>query len=241
MKKKSPNADLESKRPYFFKIGLIIACSLVWYAFEWETAYASSPIERPDTEVIDDPYEDEVLRAVQFKKEKPKPPAPVKKSKEKIITKTITEFINIVETEIDDNINTEEDDIIEIDEVEEEGEALVMMGLVEFKPRFPGCEDAGSEDDRFTCFQQSIMNHIQSNFKYPEVAKGLGIEGKVYVRFVIDKKGEINDISIGRSADKYLDAEAKRLISMLPQMIPARQFNKAVAVEYVVPINFKLN
>lgn len=240
MKKKSPEADLERKRPYFFKIGLIVACSLVWFALEWETAYASTPLEHPETEVIDDPYEDEVLKVLRFKKEEPKPPVTKKKSVEKIIKKTIADYINIVDEPIDDD-DFGDDEPIEIEDPDEVEEELIIMAAVQFKPRFPGCEDAGGEEERFTCFQESIMGHIKSNFKYPEISKTLGIEGKVYVKFIIDKTGEINNIDIVRSADKYLDAEAKRLINILPKMIPARQFNKAVAVEYVVPINFILN
>lgn len=239
MKKKNPTADLESKRPYFFKIGLIIACSLVWYVFEWETAYAT-PTSDPDREETTDyPEDEDQLKVFVFKQ--PEPPAPPKKeSVEKTVTKSIVE-LRLVEFETEGPDIDEPTEIIDIIDPDEEAEELIIMAAVQFKPQFPGCEDAGSEDERFTCFQQSIMNHIKSNFKYPAVPKGLGKEGKVYVKFIIDKKGMVTDINIDRAVDRYLGEEAKRLIGMLPQMTPARQFNKPVAVEYIVPINFRLN
>lgn len=242
MKKKSPKADLESKRPYFFKIGLIIACSMVWFAFEWETAYATAIIERPVEDVMDFPEEDELMKAVIFKKPAPKPPVEKKKAVNKVINTAIETFRVLDLPDPLDAVDfPDENEGVEIvDHYEEPTEDITMMGLVQFKPRFPGCEDAGDEDERFLCFQQSIMKHIQKNFRYPGIARDRGKEGKVYVKFVIDKKGLVTNISVDRAVDRHLGEEASRLIESLPQMIPARQYNKPVAVEYVVPINFQL-
>ena len=241
MRKKNPGADLEQKRPYFFKIGLIIACAMVWTAFEWETAYAT---ELPPDPIIEDSYdpEDEAqIMAIKFEKPIPKPP----KVKTKSVTKDIASVSQIFVSDIDiDETDFEEsEDVIEIaydDSSDEEEDVVINLAMAEFKPRFPGCEDAATEDERYRCFERSIYRHIQKNFRYPAIPKDLGIQGKVMVQFVIDSSGDVVDVKVPRALDKYLDKEAIRLIKSLPKMTPARQFNKNVAVSFYVPVNFQL-
>jgi len=71
------------------------------------------------------------------------------------------------------------------------------------------------------------------------LAQDMGISGKVFVLFAIDKNGNISDIRT-RGPEKVLEQEAERIISLLPKMIPGKQRGKAVKVPYSVPIFFKL-
>ena len=84
-----------------------------------------------------------------------------------------------------------------------------------------------------------VMKAIQSKFKYPHMAKELGIQGKVYVQFAIDGKGAIAGIRT-RGPDTNLEKEASRIVSLLPKMTPGMQRGRAVRVPYSIPINFVL-
>ena len=89
------------------------------------------------------------------------------------------------------------------------------------------------------CFQEKIDKHIKRNFRYPEVAMELGIQGRVFVTFIIDKDGSITNILM-RGPDKNLEKEAHRIISVLPKMTPGKQRGRAVRVPFIIPINFRL-
>lgn len=98
---------------------------------------------------------------------------------------------------------------------------------VEQMPEYPGGEPE---------MRQFLVNSV----KYPAQAKEKGIQGKVFVSFVVDKKGSVKDVKIARGADPLLDAEALRVVNSFPQWIPGKEKGKKVAVQYTVPINFRL-
>jgi protein TonB len=83
-----------------------------------------------------------------------------------------------------------------------------------------------------------MEEHVANHFKYPVQALDLGIQGKVFVVFVIDKDGYISNIR-SRGPDKILEKEAERIIKLLPRMIPGKQRGRPVKVPYSVPIVFK--
>jgi TonB family protein len=68
-----------------------------------------------------------------------------------------------------------------------------------------------------------------------------GIDGRVYVQFVIGYDGYVTNITIVKGVDNYLDAEALRVISTLPKWEPGKQRGKNVPVSFIIPINFILN
>ncbi len=98
---------------------------------------------------------------------------------------------------------------------------------VEEMPQFPGG-------------MQALMNWIGSNTKYPAEAVTKGIQGKVFVSFVVNSEGVIENAKIERSVDPALDAEAIRVISSMPSWIPAKQKGKPVSASMTIPINFNL-
>ena len=104
-------------------------------------------------------------------------------------------------------------------------------------PQFTACEIAENQRD---CFNAQMTAFIQSRLKYPETAKAQGLEGQVQVVFKIDAQGDVQDIK-AQSSHPEFEAEAKRIISLLPRFIPGTKNGKAVAVPYAVPISFQLN
>jgi len=90
------------------------------------------------------------------------------------------------------------------------------------------------------CLNRGILNHVKKNFKYPPIAKEAGIQGKVFVSFVIDKTGNVKEVKVLRGVDGHLDKEAVRLIKSLPKMQPAVQRGTPVSITYTIPIHFLL-
>ena len=103
---------------------------------------------------------------------------------------------------------------------------------------FPGCEKV-DKSQRRDCFQEQMNKHIRKNFRYPEIAQEMGIQGRVYVNFIIAKDGQITNIRM-RGPDKNLEKEAQRIISKLPSMTPGKQRGRPVRVPFSIPITFRL-
>lgn len=99
--------------------------------------------------------------------------------------------------------------------------------IVENMPEFPGGDLA-------------LRNYIASTVKYPEMALETGIQGKVYVTFVVSADGSVANAKIARGVDATIDKEALRVVNSLPRWKPGFQRGKAVNVSYTVPINFIL-
>jgi bla regulator protein blaR1 len=112
----------------------------------------------------------------------------------------------------------------------------IPFAIVDEVPVFPGCEN---DDDKRGCFQESMREHIRKNFRYPEEAQKLEIQGRVSVIFVMDKKGDITNVRV-KGPHKLLEDEAVRIISLLPSMKPGKQKGKEVNVPFSIPITFKL-
>lgn len=94
-------------------------------------------------------------------------------------------------------------------------------------PEFPGGE-------------RKLFEFLQKNIRYPKDAREFGIQGRVYAQFVIDKKGQVTRISILRSVHPDLDAEALRVVKMMPEWKAGLRDGELVSVHYKLPINFSL-
>ena len=227
--KKSPKADLENKKLLFREIGFVVVLAMVLLAFEWSTTEKEELMDlTQDTVAI----EEEIVPITQEQQEIPPemPKIPV-----------LSDVIDIVDDDIvvkddlfidlEDNANLGVDIIDYVAQVEEEvvEEEAIPFALVETKPMFQG-GDANN-------FSRWVATHLQ----YPEIAKENGLSGKVFVQFVINQKGEVQDVKIARGVDPALDKEAIRVVQGLPKWKPGSQRGKPVKVSYTVPINFQLN
>ena len=114
----------------------------------------------------------------------------------------------------------------------------VPFAVIEDVPIFPGCERV-AKSKRRDCFQEKINKHIRKNFRYPEIAQEMGVQGRVYVNFIISKDGSIKNIRM-RGPDKNLEKEAARIIGKLPNMTPGKQRGRPVRVPFSIPITFRL-
>ena len=122
--------------------------------------------------------------------------------------------------------------------IEEEMDMDIPFAIIEDVPLFPGCERV-AKSKRRDCFQEKMNIHIRKNFRYPEIAQEMGIQGRVFVMFTIGSDGSIINIRT-RGPDKNLEREAKRIISLLPKFTPGIQKGRPVKVPFSIPIDFKL-
>ena len=229
--KKSEKVDLTKNSSLYFVIGLSVVLFVSWQAIEWKTYKKTYDYEALNVEDDDD---EEIPITEQLKTPPPPPPPP-----------PAPEIIEIVEDEEDveetviESTETNEEEIIEIVEVEEEELDIdVPFAVIEDVPIFPGCERV-KKSERRNCFQEKMNKHIRKNFRYPEIAQEMGIQGRVYVNFIIAKDGKITNIRM-RGPDKNLENEAQRIIAKLPSMTPGKQRGRPVRVPFSIPITFRL-
>ena len=111
---------------------------------------------------------------------------------------------------------------------------------VERVPIYPGCEFNLKNEELRSCFQKKIQTHIARNFRYPKIAQRKKIQGRVFVKFVIGTGGYIDQIK-ARGPDPMLEDEARRIVSLIPKLIPGIVDGKAVRVPFSIPITFKLS
>ncbi|NNG10882.1 MAG: energy transducer TonB [Arenibacter sp.] len=237
--KKNPKADLNRKSGLFFVIGLVIVLFFVWRALELKTY----PKEKAAIEqILVTDYLEEKVPVTEALNVPPPPPPPAAPE----VIEIVEDVAEIEETVIQSTeINQEtvvEEPVLQVEDIavveEEEEDVEIPFAVIENVPVFPGCKE-GSNEARKACFQKKIQEHIMKQFTYPDVAVELGIEGKVYVQFIIDKTGYITNIRT-RGPDKLLEKEANRIIAALPQMTPGKQRGRPVKVPYTIPITFRL-
>jgi len=112
------------------------------------------------------------------------------------------------------------------------------FSIIEEVPIWPGCENV-PRSERRNCFQMKMQQHISRNFRYPEIAQKKGIQGRVFIQFVIDIDGSVTSIRT-KGPDIALEMAAKRIISLVPRLKPGIQKGKPVRVPFSIPITFKL-
>ena len=228
--KKNPKVDLTKNSSFYFAIGLCLVLFLSWRLVELKT-YDKSPV---DIDLLNINIEDEEEIPLTEQLKTPPPPPPPSPE----IIKVVEDEEEVEETVIESTETTQEDIIEEVAVMEEELDVDVPFAIIEDVPLFPGCENV-KKSERRKCFQEKIQRHIARNFRYPEIAQELGIQGRVYVQFVIAKDGSITDIR-SRGPDKNLEQEAERIIGRLPTMTPGKQRGRAVRVPFSIPITFRL-
>ena len=119
-------------------------------------------------------------------------------------------------------------DTLRMDTIEKVAEDVEIFGMVEEMPSFPGGE-------------VKLVEYIAKNLNYPQEAIEKGIEGRVFVGFIIDVDGSVTDVKLLRGIGGGCDEEAIRVIKSLPKWRPAKQNGVFSRVSYQIPVNFKLD
>ncbi len=222
--KKSPKANLERKRLLFFQMGLIVALSLSLLGFEWKS-YELSLIPQGERIVEDIPEE-----LVQITKHLVKPPLPKPPTRTtilQIVTNDIEPDDFII---VDAGFNEEDENEYYFPELDPEEEEIIEDEPHIFVQNYPSYPGGENERVRF----------LRANIRYPQLARERQIQGTVHLSFVVEKDGSITNVSVERGIGGGCDAEAVRVVKMMPKWNPGKQWGKAVRVRYNMPIKFSL-
>ena len=227
--RKTPQANLESKRSTWLALGFIASLSIILIALSF-TSYDVAV--RKDLNFEADLLEDEEI-PVNIVTPPPPPPPPQQTTVIEIVDdeEEIEEELEIEDIELDEDT---EIDIIEDDEDLEDDTPFM---IVENMPALGPCINMRG-DERNQCTQAEIIRYVSKNTKYPEMAKDAGIQGTVFVYFVVAKNGNVKDVRILREVHPQLDKEAKRVVESLPKFDPGKQRGKNVSVQYTIPVKF---
>ena len=101
--------------------------------------------------------------------------------------------------------------------------------------------DVVEEMPAFSGGMEALMKFLQNNVKYPKESQEKGEQGRVLVEFVVEKDGRVTSPKVVKSVSPQLDAEALRVVKMMPQWEPGKQNGKEVRVKYAIPVVFRLN
>ncbi len=225
--KKSPKADLEINKRVLLMFGLVVALGVVLLAFEWKTKPSTgSSLGSLDVAEV----EEEVIPITRQEQVQPPPPPPPPQVIEvlNIVDNSVNilDDLSLFDSEADRETFIDVAPVIHARKEQEEEEAQVFF-IVEEMPEFPGGEAA-------------LRKFIANAIKYPQIAQENGIQGRVYVQFVVERDGSVSNSTIARGVDPSLDREALRVVNSLPKWKPGMQRGKPVKVSYTVPINFVL-
>lgn len=230
LSRKTPEANLENKRLAWRALGFVASFSLLLSALAW-TSYDVAIVQKLNFEA--DLLEDEEI-PVNVVQPPPPPPPPQQTTVIEIVDdeEEIEEELEIEDIELD-----EDTEIEIIEEIVEEVEEDIPFMIVENMPALGDCKSMRG-DERHQCTQMEIIKYVSSNTKYPPIAKDAGIQGTVFVYFVVGKEGKVRDVRVLREVDSRLDKEAVRVVESLPDFEPGQQRGKAVSVQYTIPVKF---
>ena len=148
----------------------------------------------------------------------------------------------IFQVDSDSKSNTKVEKVLEVEDIGnlENDLTEVSFSDIDEVPVFPGCENIESEAGKRKCMVESISKFVVQRFNV-NIAKEEGLIGRqrIAVLFKIDKEGNVDGIK-SRAANQKVQAEAKRVISLLPKMIPGKHKGNAVVVPYSLPIVFQV-
>jgi protein TonB len=212
----------------FFQLGLILALAATLVAFEWKSydkiEYGGLNGSRAANEV------EEMVQITQQATPPPPPPPAAPSLVLNIVENNadISDDITI-DAEADENMQVEEYKVAVVEQKEEEEvEERQIFMVVEEAPSFPGGDEMR-------------MKYLSDNIKYPQIAKESGIQGTVYITFVVERDGSVTDIKVMRGIGGGCDEEAIRVVQSMPKWMPGKQRGKPVRVQFNMPIKFTLS
>ncbi len=229
--KKKAQLQLEKNSGLYFVMGMTLVLALVYTALEWKTFYSDDEVFMGELNIID-VLEPEIPPLVPLAPPPPPPAAPLEIKVVPDKPEIVESIIEIIEPSPTTEIPSPQ----QVNFTEPEVEETIPFILIEDVPVFPGCKNA---NDKRVCFQEMMQKHIRKNFKYPENAIAMGLEGKVYVQFTVQKNGTVGEVKL-RGPHEVLEKEAARIIAKMPQLTPGKQRGTAVKVPFSIPIKFAL-
>lgn len=218
--KKNPEVDNERLRLPLIFLGFFIVGSLVTlsFSFKQEVEIVSSGNEKREREEIP-----EELEVIEEEKEEPV----VQEIEEPEVTPPPSEEVEVKE-------NVDKDEPIKVEtppiEIEPEPEPEPEAPIVDYPDKEAGFPGGAAAMKKF----------LADNIKFPEIAMELGDQGRVFIEFVVNKDGTIEQVKVLRGVSKEIDREARRVVRSMPKWAPAESNGEPVRARCRIPINFIL-
>ena len=230
--KKSPHADLRKTIPLSLAMGLVLALGILYTALEWTSTKDDNADEMTSLNIAD--MEDAlIINEQQEEQPEPEPEAP-----QEVVEVALPEEFKVV----DDNKEVAKISIVSVDQDRELPPPPVIVQPVQTVEE--------PEDQIFEIVENpavpptgdipSLLKWIANHIEYPQSALDNNIQGKVVLRFVVEKDGSIGDVVVARKVDPALDKEAVRVLKSMPKWKPGKQRGKAVRSYFTLPIAFVL-
>lgn len=213
--RKKPDADLRNFHTVFLELGLLITLVIFIIAVRMEiNTGQTDEVELDEQEVVE---MEEVIRTEQMETPPPPPRPPVP-------------------------VEVPNDEIVEDVEINVGGD-LDLGGTLDMPPP-PEQEEEEEEEDFFVVVEEMPeliggLAELQSKIKYPEMARRAGIEGRVYIQFIVNEQGQVEDPQVVRGIGGGADEEALRVVKQA-EFKPGMQRGRPVRVQYSLPIFFRL-
>ena len=220
--KKSEKADLTKTSTLFFSLGLTLTMAVILTAFEWKEMEEQAELLAGKTTNT----ADEIMEVPPT--DIPPPPPPQIQQPQVVEVPDEEE----IEEEIEVNLDVEMTEETKVEQIE----IKVEEPKEDVDEIFTIVEETATPKGGMAAFYK----YVSSKLKYPPQANRMGVEGKVYVEFVINRDGSIVDARVVRGIGAGCDEEAVRVVASSPAWNPGKQRGKAVRQKYTLPIIFKL-
>ncbi|MBN2637934.1 MAG: energy transducer TonB [Bacteroidales bacterium] len=218
--RKSPSANLENKKAIFFEIGLIVVLAMIYFSLNAKSYKTYKPV-LADLHVHNMTEE---MAPITTQQEKKPILAPKQFMQIRIVDNNVNADDKVIidagvydDTRVPDYAPTSEENVAE----------KRIFIAVQKKPTFPGGE-------------ATLMNYLSSHINYPELARETGVQGKVYLKFVVEPNGKISNVEVIRGIGAGCDEEAIRVVKNMPRWNPGMQMGKPVRVAFSLAVNFRL-
>ena len=206
----------------FIQIGLIISLAVAWAVFEIKSYDKRELVDLGRTvEVVEE-------EMVEITKQEQKP-QPVEVPKQTTQIQVVEDDVEVDDVEINAEVDQNEqiEEYVPVEVEEEEIQEAEIFTIVEEMPEFPGG-------------MNKLAEYLGKNIKYPQMARESGIQGRVFVQFVVEPDGSVSNVAVMRSLGGGCDEEAIRVVKSMPKWKAGKQRGKPVRVSYILPVNFKL-
>ena len=220
--KQNASASLENKSHDFLLMGLVVALGFLFIVFEWSTV----DVKKTAPIMTDEYFVTEDLVPVTI--QKPNLPPPALAAPPRVIAPVIKPVENNVDVDPVEVVPTDEP--ITYEPVVTEPEVIdedIIHVRAEIQPSFPGGPDA-------------MMKFLKENLKFPSICAENGIQGRVVVSFVVNKNGSIEQVEVLSGVHERLDAEAVRVVKLMPTWTPGQMQGHAVRTKFILPVTFRM-
>lgn len=226
--KKSPQADLERGKSLSLLLGLVVAISILFVTLEWRSQSGQTAVGAVlDMSIVDD--------ALLIQDEQPEEQPEEIQQPEQVQEAQLPDDFKVV----DDNKEVAKIAFVSSDEGKPTPPPLVQTATIEPEDTEEIFEIV-EEPTTFPGGMGELMKWLGKNIKYPDLAAENGIQGRVMVRFVVERDGSTSNVEIARGVDPSLDKEAMRVVKAMPKWNPGKQRGKAVRQRFVLPVQFRL-